>query len=188
MNQPDIQKLTQGVETIIVAAGDDLTRGGLQGTPERVAKAWAEWLRGYRPHDFDVKRFQSAYEGLVVRAGIPFQSFCEHHMARYHGTIDFAYIPKGWVIGLSKIIRLAQWKASRLTIQETLTDEISAMFRETLETDDVAVVVRAFHSCESTRGVKVGDVPTITAALKGRFFTDSALRAEFYQLTKGTNL
>lgn len=162
--------------------GEDPTRDGLDGTPERVAKAYAEWFRGYEKPPFEVKRFKTKYDGIVARVGIPFQSFCEHHMARYSGVIHFAYLPKQYVLGLSKIIRLAQHWASRLTIQEDLTTDIATNFKEALGTEDVGVVISALHSCESTRGVKVGNVPTVTAVLSGKFMSDQRLRDEFYQL------
>ena len=170
------------VETIITAVGDDSSRPGLQGTPERVAKAFCEWLRGYGPVPFQVTMFPTAYAGPVVRRGIPFQSFCEHHLACYHGTVDLAYLPKGQVMGLSKIIRLVQHWAARLTIQEDLTDDIANRFAEAAGTPDVAVIVTACHSCEKTRGVRVGDVPTVTRAMRGRYASEPELQREFYAL------
>lgn len=176
------RRVTRLIEKLLKEIGDNPDREGLLETPERVAKAYNEWFRGYGPVDFDVKRFTTKYEGLIVRPGIPFQSFCEHHMARYAGVIHFAYIPNGSCIGLSKIIRLAQHWTAKLSIQEDLTDEILANYQMILGTDDVAVVISALHSCESTRGVKVSNVPTMTAKLSGRFMTEPMLRDEFYKL------
>lgn len=176
------KRLIRIISRLLAEIGDDPNREGLIDTPERVAKAYAEWFRGYEPVPFEVKRFKTKYTGIVARVGIPFQSFCEHHMARYSGLIHFAYIPKNHVLGLSKIIRLAQHWAAKLTIQEDLTAEIAAQFIAALGTQDVAVVISALHSCESTRGVKVGNVPTVTASMEGKFFTEKALRDEFYQL------
>lgn len=185
-NKPALKRrrLVRVVTRLLREIGEDMDRPGLDGTPERVAKAFQEWYRGYEDVDFDVKTFKTAYTGLVVRPCVPFQSFCEHHMARYAGTISFAYIPNGRCIGLSKIIRLIQHWTARLSIQEDLTDMIVERFKTLLGTEDVAIVVSAFHSCESTRGVKVAGVPTVTSKLSGRFFSDRALREEFYQLTK----
>lgn len=185
-NKPRLKKrrLVRTVERLLREIGEDLDRPGLKDTPERVAKAFQEWYRGYEAVPFEVKTFKTKYTGLVARPCVPFQSFCEHHMARYAGTISFAYIPNGKCIGLSKIIRLIQHWTARLSIQEDLTDMIVDNFKEILETDDVAIVVSAFHSCESTRGVKVGGVPTVTSRLSGRFFSDAALRDEFYKLIK----
>lgn len=176
------KRLIRIVSRLLSEIGDDPNREGLVETPERVAKAYAEWFRGYGEPPFEVKQFKTKYNGIIARVGIPFQSFCEHHMARYAGVIHFAYIPNGWVLGLSKIIRLAQHWAAKLTIQEDLTDEICRNFVKTLKTEDVAVVISALHSCESTRGVKVGNVPTVTARVSGKFFAEKALRDEFYQL------
>ena len=184
--KPNLKKrrLLRVITRLLREIGEDLERPGLEGTPERVAKAFAEWYRGYEKPPFDVKVFKTGYKGLVVRPCVPFQSFCEHHMARYAGTISFAYIPSGQCIGLSKIIRLIQHWTARLSIQEDLTDMIVENFKAILKTDDIAIVVSAFHSCESTRGVRVAGVPTVTSRLSGRFFTDAALRDEFYKLIK----
>lgn len=176
------KRLVRLIGRLLSEIGDNPEREGLKETPERVAKAYAEWFRGYERPPFEVKKFKTKYNGIIARVGIPFQSFCEHHMARYSGVIHFAYIPSGHVLGLSKIIRLAQHWAARLTIQEDLTAEITAQFMAVLGTKDVAVVVSALHSCESTRGVKVANVPTVTASMGGKFFTEKALRDEFYQL------
>lgn len=169
------------VSEMLRLLGEDVNRPGLKDTPARVARAWHEWLRGYREPDFKVATFPSAYRGIVARPNVPFQSFCEHHMARYCGHIHFAYIPNGHVLGLSKISRVLQWRCARLTIQEDLTDDLVAYFKKLLETEDVAVVITARHSCESTRGARV-DAPTLTAKLSGAFLCDTAAREEFYQL------
>lgn len=181
------RRIARLVSRLLKEIGDDPKREGLIETPERVAKAYEEWYKGYKDPDFVVKAFKTKYDGLVVRVGIPFQSFCEHHMARYAGVIHFAYIPNGYCIGLSKIIRLAQHWSAKLSIQEDLTDQISTQFREILKTEEVAVVVSALHTCESTRGVKVAGVPTITSKLTGRFFDDHKLRDEFYKLIELTS-
>lgn len=182
------RRVARLVLKLIKEIGDDPTREGVIDTPIRVAKAYEEWFKGYNDPEFVVKAFKTKYSGLLVRPSIPFQSFCEHHMARYSGFIHFAYIPNGSCIGLSKIIRLAQHWTARLSIQEDITETLVDNFKKILGTEDVAVVVSAFHTCESTRGVKVGNVPTITATLGGRFMKDGSLRDEFYKLISAQNV
>lgn len=167
---------------IIKELGDDPNRPGMKDTPKRVAKAWREWTRGYGPVPFEVKAFPTKYKGMLARKGIPFQSFCEHHMAIYQGVVHFAYIPNGKAIGLSKIIRLLQHWSARFTIQEDLTDDLFSRFQKLLKTKNVAIVISAFHSCESTRGVRVGNVPTITSKMGGSFAKNMATRDEFYRV------
>lgn len=176
------RRVTRLILKLLKEIGDDPTREGLLETPERVAKAYDEWFRGYGDPEFEIKRFKTSYGGLLVRPLIPFQSFCEHHMARYAGVIHFAYIPNGYAIGLSKIIRLVQHWSAKLSIQEDLTTSLVENFQKVLETKDIALVVSAFHSCESTRGVKVSGVPTVTAKLSGKFMSEPELRDEFYKL------
>lgn len=177
----NIEKL---VLELLTSLGEDVTRPGLLETPQRVARAYKEWFRGYSPIPFTISTFPSKYTGIVKRKGIPFQSFCEHHMAMYRGTIDFGYIPNGEVIGLSKIPRLFQHYSAKLTIQEELTDDLIDKFYA-LFTDKeplgAIIVVTANHSCESSRGVKV-DVPTITSSVRGVFAEKLSPREEFLNL------
>ena len=175
--------IERAISAILRHVGENAKRPGLKETPARVARAWREWLRGYRKPTFKTTTFPSRYTGIVARPNVPFQSFCEHHMARYSGVVHFAYIPRGHVLGLSKISRTIQWLAARLTIQEQLTDEVVNYFQKLLDTYEIAVVIVARHSCESTRGAKV-DAPTVTARLTGRFFSDPRTREEFYELIK----
>src|SRR3990172_427933 len=125
-NDKDFQQgqIEAAVEVILHALGENVKREGLKETPARVAKAYIEWFRGYSKPDFNMSSFESAYTGMVIRKGIPFQSFCEHHLAMYKGHIDFAYIPNGRVVGLSKMPRLFQHISARLTIQEGLTHDL----------------------------------------------------------------
>jgi GTP cyclohydrolase IA len=181
------QDIAGAVRTILIAMGEDPDREGLMETPLRVARAYKEWFRGYEEPSFRMTMFDTDYGGLVVRKAIPFQSFCEHHMAMYKGTIDFGYIPNGKMVGLSKIPRLFQHKASILSSQEMLTDllvdEFEAMFPEGNKPVGTIVVVTARHSCESSRGIKV-DAPTITSSVRGKFKQDLAPRDEFLSLIK----
>src|SRR3989339_1076660 len=102
------EKIEKATQLLLEGLGEDLKRAGLKDTPKRVAKAWAEWCRGYSELDRPLVTFESGYSEMVIRKEIPFTSFCEHHLAMYQGTVDLAYIPNGQVVGLSKIIRFVQ--------------------------------------------------------------------------------
>ncbi|TSC65453.1 MAG: GTP cyclohydrolase I [Candidatus Berkelbacteria bacterium Gr01-1014_85] len=184
MNQFNEQKITEGIKLLIEGLGEDLTRPGLIDTPERVARAWKEWCRGYTPFNLPLTTFPSDYVGMIVRKDIPFQSFCEHHLAIYQGTIDLAYVPDGKVLGLSKIIRFCQHYSARLSIQEDLTDDILNRFNQAVQPKGVAIKMSACHSCEGSRGVKVPDVPTVTFATSGVFQERPELVGQFHSLIR----
>jgi len=181
MNEKIIEKYITG---ILKEIGDDPNREGLKETPKRVAKAYKEWFRGYSKPDFKMKIFTSNYSGMLVRKQIPFQSFCEHHIAMYTGFIDFGYIPNGKVVGISKIVRFMQHYSARLTIQEDLTDMLIDKFCDIIKPKGAIIIIKANHSCEGTRGVKVPNVPTITSAIRGVFETNQKARDEFLSLIK----
>jgi GTP cyclohydrolase I len=147
-------------------------------TPMRVASAWTEMMRGYKPPDFELTTFPTTYKGMVVRKGIPFISLCAHHIIPYSGTVDFGYIPNGNKLGISKIIRFVQWKSAVLSSQEELTQELCEDFNKMVKPKGVMVVMSALHGCEACRGVKVGNVPTITSWFMG-VFKDKEPREEF---------
>jgi GTP cyclohydrolase I len=179
------KNIADAVTVIISNLGEDVHRDGVMDTPMRVAKAMLEWYRGYNAPSFKITSFKSKYSGLVARRGIPFQSFCVHHMARYKGTIDFAYVPNGRVVGLSKIPRLFQHISARMTIQEGLThdliDGFDNLFPKGNKPKGAIIVVKARHSCESTRGVRV-DSETITSEVTGVFKKKLSPRDEFFSL------
>lgn len=177
-----ICELTDCFKEVLKVMPDNPEREGLIDTPKRVAKAYAEFFKGYAPMTFELRDFESGYGGLIVRKQIPFVAFCEHHMCPFPGTIDFAYIPDGKVLGLSKIIRFMQHFTSRLWIQEDMTTYLIDKFMEIVEPKGAAIIVEACHTCESYRGVKEANVPTITAAVRGVFEHEPGLEARFYQL------
>ncbi len=164
---------------------DTWQREGLDETPSRVAKAWAEWTSGYRvdiPSLF--KTFKDGgenYKGMVILTEIPFHSHCEHHLAPFVGTADVAYVPNGRVIGLSKIGRLVDAYARRLQVQERLTDQIVDALMEHLQPQGAIAVLRAQHSCMGSRGARLHAVTT-TSSVRGVFESDAASRAEFMSL------
>lgn len=147
-------------------------------TPLRVGKAWAEMMRGYNKPDFELTAFPTTYKGMVVRKNIPIISLCAHHIIPYSGTVDFGYIPNGKKLGISKIIRFVQWKCAVMSSQEELTQEICEEFYKLVNPKGVMIVMTALHGCEACRGVKVGNVPTITSWFMG-VFREKEPREEF---------
>lgn len=178
-------KIQTKIAELLELIGEDSKRDGLLDTPRRVADAYTEWFRGYQAPTFNITSFPSKYTGIVARRGIPFQSFCEHHMAMYKGTIDFGYIPNGFVVGISKIPRLFQHYSAKLTIQEELTDDLLNKFYEQFPAVKkplgAIIIITANHTCESSRGVKV-DVPTTTSSVRGVFAEKLSPREEFLSL------
>lgn len=173
-------KLLEGVPA------DQPLREGLLETPERMAKAWTHWTRGY---DIDIaslfKTFEEAaddYDGMVIVKDIPIYSKCEHHLADIFGTATIAYIPNGKVVGLSKLSRLADAFARRLQVQERLTTQIANALVEHLAPVGVGVVIRARHMCMESRGICQQGHHTITSALRGVIRDEASARAEFMRL------
>lgn len=161
-------------------------REGIKETPERVAKAWAEWTSGY---DVDIgamlKTFEDGaerYDEMVIVKDIPIYSKCEHHLADIFGTATIAYIPNGKVVGLSKLSRLADAFARRLQVQERLTVQIADALEEHLQPKGIGVLIRARHMCMESRGTCQQGHHTITSALRGALRNDAAARAEFLRL------
>lgn len=178
------------IRHLLLAIGDDPGREGLRGTPNRAAKAWAELTEGYRMDPAEVLKtsegtdgFEAdSYDQMIVVAGIPFWSVCEHHLMPFGGFADVAYLPgeDGKVVGLSKIPRLVEVYARRLQIQEQMTAQIAAALKQHLAPIGVGVRIQARHLCASCRGVRK-DVSMVTSKLHGRF-RDPEVRAEFWAL------
>lgn len=168
--------------------GDDPTRGGLEETPARVAKAWKFWGSGY---DADVgallKTFEDGAEGcdeMVVVKDIPFYTHCEHHLAPFFGTATIAYLPNKKIVGLSKLNRVLNVFARRLQVQERLTSQVAEALMEHLQPLGCGVVVKARHLCMESRGVCQQGHHTVTSALRGVFKDEPAVRAEFLALAR----
>ncbi len=180
----DQQALETAVFHVLQAIGEDPNREGLKNTPKRVARMYAELLSGYRT---DVESmingaiFNIAYDEMVIVRDIEFYSLCEHHMLPFIGRAHVAYIPKGKVIGLSKIPRIVDMFAHRLQVQERMTRQIADFLRDLLQPLGVAVVVEAVHLCAMIRGVKKHDARMVTSAMHGAFRTSMATRQEFLE-------
>lgn len=162
-------------------------RQGLDETPDRVAKAWCEWTRGYTQNPKDVlKAFNDGaenYNEMVVVKDIPFYSTCEHHLAPFFGTASIAYIPDGRVVGLSKLPRLLDVYARRLQVQERITTQVADALMEHLRPKGVGVVLAARHMCMESRGVCKQGSETVTSTLRG-VFNEPTVRREFLSLRK----
>lgn len=178
------------IRNILVALGDDPDREGLVDTPKRVTKMYHEIYEGMNYTNEEVatmfnKCFEDVDTGdLVTVSNIPIFSTCEHHMAlMYNMTVSVGYIPRGKVIGLSKIARIADMVAKRLQLQERIGMDIVDVLERILGTEDIIVVIEGEHSCMTARGVKKPGTKTRTSALRGIFKTDGNLRQEFYNLT-----
>ncbi len=182
--QVDFEAARQSVLELIKAVGEDPEREGLQKTPDRVARMYAELLSGYTadPEKFiNGAIFQIKYDEMVLVRDIEFYSLCEHHMLPFIGRAHVAYIPAGKVIGLSKIPRVVDMFARRLQVQERMTRQIADLLRDLLEPQGVAVVVEGMHMCSMMRGVKKHDARMTTSAMHGAFRANLATRNEFLE-------
>ncbi|MBY2929228.1 GTP cyclohydrolase I FolE [Sphingomonadales bacterium 56] len=179
-------EVKQAVRTLIGWAGDDPEREGLVDTPERVAKAWREYFRGYHedPSQHLLRTFDEVggYDEIVLLRDIPFQSHCEHHLAPIIGTAHIAYLPRNRVVGISKLARVLHGFAKRLQVQERLTAEIADCIWENLKPLGVAVVVQASHACMTARGVHTPGVQMTTSRMMGVFRDDEKARREIMAL------
>jgi len=175
-------RIRQAVREILAAVGEDPEREGLQRTPERVARMYEELLAGYRQDPVAMVNdalFEVTYDEMVIVRDIEFYSLCEHHMLPFLGRAHVAYIPRGRVIGLSKIPRIVDMFARRLQVQERMTRQIADFLSELLQPQGVAVVLEAVHLCSMMRGVKKHDARMTTSTMLGAFRTNLATRQEF---------
>ncbi len=187
----DFPSIESAVQKIIVAVGEDPNRDGLQKTPERVARMYAELFAGYRTDPVAVINnaiFDVKYDEMVLVRDIEFYSLCEHHMLPFIGRVHVAYIPDGKVLGLSKIPRIVEMYARRLQVQERMTRQIADFLRDLLHPQGVAVVIEAMHLCSMMRGVKKHNARMTTSAMHGAFRANLATRQEFLDnISRGSN-
>jgi GTP cyclohydrolase IA len=178
--------IEDNIRRILQFIGEDPAREGLLETPKRVAKAYQEWFDGYTTDIAGLfKTFTDGAENcdeMIIIDSIPVESFCEHHMARFHGVAHVAYIPDGKIVGLSKIPKLVKAFSHRLQVQERLTNQIADALTEHLKPRGVAVVVQCEHTCMSSRGARVHGTMTTTSSMRGLFLQENATRAEFMSL------
>jgi GTP cyclohydrolase I len=175
-------RIEVAVRTILAAIGEVPDREGLQKTPSRVAKMYAELTAGYHIDPqalINGAVFSVAYDEMVLVTNIDYYSLCEHHMLPFFGQVHVAYIPNGKVVGLSKIPRIVEMFARRLQVQERMTVQIADFINATLEPAGVAVVAEGIHMCGVMRGVKKANARMVTSAMRGVFREDPKTRAEF---------
>ena len=169
--------------------GEDPSREGLLKTPERVAKSMSWLTRGYGMSVADVVGdavFEENHHSMVMVRDIELYSMCEHHMLPFFGKAHIAYIPKGRIVGLSKLPRIVEIFARRLQVQERLTEQVAEAIEEVLQPEGVGVVIECEHLCMMMRGVEKQASRTITSALRGSFRDDAMTRHEFLRLAYGS--
>ena len=178
------EELSKNYENILKLIGEDITRDGLNKTPERVAKSLQFLLQGYKTDPVKIlesARFKEDYRQMVIVKDIEIYSLCEHHMLPFFGKAHVAYIPDGMITGLSKIARVVDVFARRLQVQERLTSQIKNCIQDTLKPLGVAVVIEAQHLCMQMRGIQKQHSITTTSDFTGAF-QRNATRDEFIKL------
>ncbi len=183
----DLPRIERAVREILAAVGEDPDREGLLETPARVARMYAELFSGLKsdPREHTRKFFTQQYDEVVLVRDISFNSMCEHHLLPFIGHAHVAYIPKGKVIGLSKIARVVEVISKRPQVQERMTEEIANLLVDELDAKGVAVVIEASHSCMTIRGIRKPGSSMVTSAMKGLFRSNMSSRAEVMQLIYG---
>jgi GTP cyclohydrolase I len=179
VSRPEVER---AVHDLLAAVGEEPEREGLLKTPERVARMFDELLAGYRVDPqamINEALFTVDYDEMVLVKDIEFYSLCEHHMLPFLGHAHVAYLPKGQVIGLSKIPRVVDLFARRLQVQERMTRQIADFLNTALHPHGVAVVVEGWHLCAMMRGVKKANARMVTSALTGTFSSSELTRQEF---------
>ncbi|WP_442893234.1 GTP cyclohydrolase I FolE [Aquipuribacter sp. SD81] len=178
MPEPDLPAAEDAARAFLVALGVDLDRPGLDRTPLRMAKAYAEL---FRPRPFEMTTFPNdeGYDEMVVARDIEFTSVCEHHLLPFTGHATVGYLPADRILGLSKLARVVELFARRPQVQERMTQQVARWLQEHLEPKGVGVVLTAEHTCMTIRGVQAQGSSTTTSALLGRVREDARTRAEF---------
>jgi len=172
---------------ILARIGEDPARDGLLQTPERMAKSLAFLTRGYSQSIEDVLHealFDVDYDEMVIVKDIEFYSLCEHHLLPFFGKAHIAYVPRGKVVGLSKIPRIVDVYARRLQVQERLTHQVAQAIEDAIHPQGVGVVLEAQHLCMMMRGVEKQDSTTVTSAMTGVFREQQGTRNEFLSLVR----
>lgn len=184
------ENLAKKYKEVLSLLGEDVEREGLHLTPTRVAKAMQFFTQGYHQDPEAILKsamFKEDYRQMVIVKDIEIYSLCEHHLVPFFGKAHIAYIPNGYIVGLSKIPRIVDIFARRLQVQERLTTEIKDCIQNTLKPLGIAVVIEAQHLCMSMRGVQKQNSVTTTSDFTGAFHKNSKTRMEFLQLIS-TNL
>lgn len=187
----DLNAIEKNIKNILIEIGEDPEREGLIKTPSRTAKAYNYLTKGYR-QDVDQTLnnaiFNEKYDEMVLVKDIDFFSLCEHHMLPFFGKAHIAYIPKGKIVGLSKIPRIVEIFSRRLQLQERMTQQIAEVLMEKLEPRGVAVVTEARHMCMMMRGVEKQNSIAASSSMLGIFKEDARTRMEFLNLISTTRI
>lgn len=176
----DLPRIEAAVREILTAVGEDPERDGLLETPQRVARMYAEMFAGLHsnPSRHLAKVFVEEYDEIVLVRDISFCSMCEHHLLPFTGRTHVAYLPKGKIVGLSKLARVVEEVSRRPQVQERMTHTVADLVENELSARGVAVVCEATHSCMTMRGVRKPGSLCVTSAMRGIFRTDPKSRAE----------
>ncbi len=183
-NEQTLQHLADHYKSVLENLGEDTQREGLEKTPMRVAKSNLFLTQGYKMDAVDIinsAKFKESYSEMVIVKDIELYSMCEHHMLPFFGKAHIAYIPNGYITGLSKLARVVDCFARRLQVQERMTHQILDAVKEALNPLGVAVVIEAKHLCMMMRGVQKQNSSTTTSAFSGEFEKDKT-RSEFLRL------
>jgi len=184
----DHERIEAAVREILLAIGEDPDRDGLQETPARVARMYAELFAGLHsdPRDLLSKTFKQKYDEMVLVKDIRFESMCEHHLLPFFGKAHIAYLPQGRIVGLSKLARVVEALSRRPQVQERMTEELADLLMTELDARGVGVVLEATHTCMTIRGVRKPDSVCSTSAMRGIFRENQATRSEFLALIHGS--
>jgi GTP cyclohydrolase I len=175
-------QIPEAIRTLLGELGEDPARAGLVGTPDRVRRMYAELTDGYRTDPdalLNGASFAVDYDEMVVVRDIEFYSLCEHHLLPFFGKAHVGYLPRGQVIGLSKIPRVVDMYAHRLQVQERMTQQIAGFLMDRLDPKGVGCVIEATHLCTVMRGVKKQAATMVTSSMLGTFRRDARTRSEF---------
>jgi GTP cyclohydrolase IA len=184
MGRVDLPRIERAVREILAAVGEDPDRPSLVETPARVARMYAELFCGLAadPSRHLVKVFEERYDELVLVRDISFNSMCEHHLLPFMGVAHVGYLPRGKVVGLSKLARVVEEVSKRPQVQERMTHVIADLIHNTLDAKGVIVVLEATHTCMTIRGITKPGSLTVTSAVRGLFKTNQSTRAEVMSL------
>src|SRR5262245_56214451 len=183
----DRARIEAAVREILLAVGEDPDREGLEETPARVARMYAELFSGLHtdPREVLQKTFTQKYNEIVLVKDIRFASMCEHHLLPFIGRAHVGYLPNGKIVGLSKLARAVELLARRPQVQDRMTEGLADLVMKELDPRGVGVVVEATHSCMTIRGVRSPDSVCTTSAMRGSFITHASTRSEFLNLIYG---
>lgn len=184
-DKPSREQAEDAIRILLRWAGENPKREGLLDTPRRVVDAYGDWFSGYAedPHEFLTRTFEevAGYDEMIILRDITFESHCEHHMAPIIGRAHVGYLPRGKVVGISKLARVVETYARRFQVQEKMTSQIARCIEDVLNPLGVGVIIDASHQCMTTRGIHKTGVSMVTSKMLGNFRDDARTRAEFMQ-------